>query len=335
MDNIRYGRKKHGIRKELREKVNEWANTITDPHVKSLVKKNTIITGGSIASMLLGEPVNDYDVYLRDKESTLAVANYYVAKYNERQEAKKKAGTENKSCNGYKAEVRELQLTNIKGEMEDRVVVWMQSAGVASDTQSDYTYFETMGPDASREFASSFKCEESATDKYRVSFMSDNAITLTDKIQIVIRFYGDPDKIHSNYDFIHACNYYDAGTDQLVLKQEALEALLSRELIYCGSLYPVCSIFRTKKFIERHWRISAGQLLKIMFQISDIDLRDYNVLRDQMCGVDMAYMYQLLEALKSVDLTTVDNSYLCAIIDRVFTNEDVVEPYPSMRDADE
>ena len=153
---------------------------------------------------------------------------------------------------------------------------------------------------------------------YSPTFISQNAITLTGKIQIVIRFYGEPDQIHNNYDFAHAMCYYDYFKNDLVLPAEALELLLSRVLIYKGSLYPIASIFRVKKFLERGWRITAGQLLKIMWQISEIDLRDPVVLREQLTGCDQSYMFQLIEALKSVEPEKINSAYIATIIDRIF-----------------
>jgi hypothetical protein len=141
---------------------------------------------------------------------------------------------------------------------------------------------------------------------------------LSHKVQLVIRFYGEPDKIHSNYDFVHAMCYWDHAKEHLELPAEAMEALLSRTLVYKGSLYPVASIFRAKKFIERGWRINAGQLLKIMWQISEIDLTEFEVMREQLTGVDMAYLWQLTEALKDVDPQKINASYVATIVDRIF-----------------
>lgn len=156
------------------------------------------------------------------------------------------------------------------------------------------------------------------TGKYNPIFLSQNAITLTDKFQIIIRFFGEPEQIHNNYDFEHAMNYYDYGTNELVLKLEALECLLSRTLIYRGSLYPIASIFRMKKFIERGWRIGAGEQLKIMWQISEIDLSDPNILMEQLTGVDMVYMRALIEALKGMSQEKINAAYVSKIIDKIF-----------------
>ena len=158
--------------------------------------------------------------------------------------------------------------------------------------------------------------------KYRPIFLSSNAITLSNKIQIVIRFYGNPTEIHENYDFVHAMNYWLSADDKLVTHTEALEALLARNLVYRGSKYPIASILRAKKFILRGWSINAGQYLKMAFQISKLDMENLDVLHEQLTGCDMAYMGMAVSALrdakqKNPDLQF-DATYFCEIIDRIF-----------------
>lgn len=271
---IRYGRKRSGIAKELTAKVDDWLSSIKDDELRKLAAKNTIVTGGAIASMLLGEQVNDFDIYFRDKKTTLAVANYYAAIHS--------------------VDVKEETVANIKGVEEDRVLIWIPSSGVLKPKK------------------------KTLKKPYSVSFMSENAITLTNKVQLVTRFYGEPTEIHDNYDFVHAMCYWDHGSKHLELPADAMESLLSRTLMYTGSLYPIASIFRTKKFIERGWRISAGQQLKIMWQISEINLSDPEILREQLTGVDQLYMMALIQALAGVDPEKINSTYVGSIIDRIF-----------------
>lgn len=281
MNDIKYGRKRSGITKELSRKVHDWLSSIKDDDVRKLAEKNTIVTGGAIASMLLGEKVNDFDIYFRDKATTLAVAKYYVEKYS-----KKSGGTD--------IQVIEKDCTNIKGQIEQRVILSIPSSGI---------------------------CEEKGKkrkSKYSVSFMSENAITLTGKVQLVTRFYGSPTEIHDNYDFVHAMCYWDHANLHLELSADAMESMLSRTLHYSGSLYPIASIFRMKKFIERGWRISAGQQLKIMWQISEINLSDPEILREQLTGVDQLYMQALVNALQGVDSEKINSTYVGSIIDKIF-----------------
>jgi hypothetical protein len=313
---IQYGRKRSGIKRELIKKIEDWLKTIDDVDTQTAARNDVIVTGGSIASMLIGEKINDFDVYFRTKETTLMVAKYYVNKFNDKHQL-----SVGKDVTPYVPRVYEESTKNIKGEMEDRVSIYLKSAGVASESQEVYEYFESQSEDSTIEFAESLideAAEGKNDDKYRPVFLSQNAITLSNKVQLVIRFYGEPDEIHDNYDFVHAMCYWDHAKKHLELPAEALEALLSRTLVYRGSLYPIASIFRTKKFIERGWRITAGQQLKIMWQISEIDLKDPIILQEQLTGVDMAYMWQLIQALKDVDPDKINSAYVATIIDKIF-----------------
>lgn len=284
------------IRAVLRQKIDKWASTIEDKHVQELVRQNTIVTGGSIVSMLLNEEVKDYDVYFRDGFTAMKVADYYTNKFN----------TNSKEKSVVKTEYLHSTITRVKLDIPGRGV-----ASLESNINMDIPHEDVFD-----------KVNNTETGKYEPIYLSPNAITLTDKIQIVVRFFGEPDEIQKNYDFVHCTSYYTSGNDEVVLRPEAVEAVLTKTLIYVGSKYPVCSMIRTRKFINRGWKINAGQYLKIAFQISQLNLKDVKVLEDQLIGVDSAYFDLLIQGLttkmennKSFELST---SYLNEIIDRIF-----------------
>lgn len=312
---IRYGRKRSGIKRELIKRVESWLDSIDNVDVQQIARDNVIVTGGAIASMLIGEKINDLDVYFRTQAATKAVAVYYVDKFNA-----DRTFAVGKDVTPYEPEVRIESIDNIKGQAEERVTIFIKSAGIASEEQAEYNYFESLSEDKTVEFAESLLTDAAADDKprFRPVFLSQNAITLSQSVQLIIRFYGEPEEIHSNYDFIHACCSWDHKKKKLDLPPQALDALLSRTLVYRGSLYPIASIFRMKKFIERGWRITAGEQLKIMWQISEINLKDPAVLREQLTGVDMAYMWQLINALDGLDPEKITSAYVAEIIDRIF-----------------
>lgn len=160
--------------------------------------------------------------------------------------------------------------------------------------------------------------------KYRPLFISANAITLSHGVQLVMRFVGEPEVIHKFYDFIHCTCYWKSWDGELVLPAAALEAILTKELRYVGSLYPLCSIIRIRKFVARGWQINAGQILKMCFQLNGLDLKDLAVLEDQLTGVDAFYFMQVIERLKEKqkedggEPKPIDSTYLMSIIDRMF-----------------
>lgn len=275
------------IKKIISTKFNEWANSITDESLRKQVMGNTIITGGSIVSLLLGEDVNDFDLYFRDYNTCLRVAKYYAKSFNgvsvEEMDDEGRFGDESKP-EKVRVSIRVSLHVAYKGDEE------------ASDESK-----ETEGK-----------------PEYKPIFMSSNAITLSDKIQIVVRFYGEPNQIHANYDFVHCTCYWSSWDEELVTPVKALTAMMGKELIYVGSKYPLCSLIRIRKFIARKWTISAGQMLKISLQLNELDLFNLTVLQDQLVGVDSAYFAQLIEALQSVDPSKLNSAYVAEIIDRIF-----------------
>ena len=248
------GMKQKTIASVISRKVKAWASSIDDEALAKRAHDHPIVTGGCITSMLLGETVNDFDLYFSDYATARDLAVHYLDKM------KLKTKVEASSC--------------VMAEGQ-RIKIHIKSAGVAGSQSNEpdapsYDYFETLGDggEAAEQFIEkAVETIEGAKEKppYEPTFASTNAITLSGKIQLVFRFWGDPATIHENYDFVHCTNYWTAS-EGLVLRKEALAATLSKSLIYIGSKYPLCSIFRVRKFIERGWRITAGQMLKMAWQ---------------------------------------------------------------------
>lgn len=292
----------------ITNKFNRWVKTLPEVgNLREMVQKNTILTGGSITSMLLGEPANDFDFYFRNKETAYAVAQYYVAQFKAIKSAKRP---------DHKVDAS-VTCDNFPG----RIKIVVASKGVAS-TDDGFEGFDLTDPESQAWMDAIVgaveKSKEKEPETYEARFLSANAITLSDQVQLVTRFYGDPDRIHENYDFVHCTNYWCSWNRELVLKPEALEATLTKELRYVGSRYPVASIFRLRKFINRGWRITAGQMFKICWQISELDLKDRDVLEDQLTGVDTSYFMAIIAILQKHNGERIDGNYLMKLMDKMF-----------------
>ncbi len=59
-------------------------------------------------------------------------------------------------------------------------------------------------------------------------------------------------------------------------------------------------------------------MLKMMLQVSELDLTNHDILQDQLTGVDAAYFVQLVSKLREKDPDKVNAAYLVEIIDRMF-----------------
>lgn len=290
------------IGKALNAKLNDWLKNIGDEEIKKVIKENAIITGGALVSLLQGEQPNDYDVYFKTHDSCLAVANYYAKTWNEAHPEKSQV---------------EIQDDN------SRITCFVRSVGaVMEDGESGIDDSTEPQDETEHDVSETEEEQKEEKPKYRPRYFSSNAISLSDKIQIVIRFYGSVEEIHENYDFVHCTCSYDFAENKVNLPGRALEAIINKELYYTGSKYPLCSIIRSRKFIMRGWRINAGQYLKMCLQLNELDLKDLNVFKDQLTGVDSAYFEQAISMIiarkeKEPDFQ-IDNTYLFEIINRIF-----------------
>ncbi len=328
------------MKQALKKKVNKWIETIDDDNVKKTIKENLIITGGCFTSMLQNEKPNDYDCYFRTKEAVLTVCRYYVGKWNEAHPPKKnKAGYDSKVfvLDGGNPDqeiltyydvssIDDSKAVMLNNTSPERVKLIFPSDGVIGDVEA-INASDNLGVDVIETIS---EIDEVAADniikkekkEYFPVFISSNAITLSNGIQIVARFYGDPETIHETYDFVHTKAYYDFEEGEVVVPREVYEAIINKTLRYTGSLYPVCSVFRLRKFINRGWKINAGQMLKMCMQISELDLTDISVLEDQLVGLDSVYFMQLIEQFQKKQANdptfVLDSDYLISIIDKIF-----------------
>lgn len=296
------------IKKNIKNKLEQWLESISDVDLRLETKKHLLVSGGCITNMLLGEDVNDYDIYLMNQDTLLKLAKYYTKKFTtiEIMDGRDRGELISEILNQYQEtdikkvnNARAISVDNLK---EEQVKLYFQDKNGGMRVNED---------------------KEESQLNYEPVYLSPNAISLSNKVQIVLRFTGNAAAIHANYDFLHATNYYTTE-EGLVTNLKAMESILTKQLMYQGSKYPLTSIIRVRKFIKRNWNINAGELLKIMFQISELNLKDPNVLEEQLIGVDVAYFEKLIEVLRNVKCE-MTSQYLNTIIDRVFNESEEIE----------
>lgn len=281
------------ISKIISSKMEEWLETITDEKLRKKVRKNLLVSGWCITSMLLKEDINDFDVYIEEMKVLKDLVEYYTKPFElEVLDGRDYICNEIKDDDNEDSSQRAVTIRNLK---YNQIKIYVGG-----------------GKRVNKEM-------EEKDLNYTPLFFSPNAISLSNQLQIVCRFHGDAEQIHKTFDFIHATNYF-TFEEWLVTNKEALESILTKQLRYQGSLYPITSVIRMKKFIKRNWNISAGEILKIAFQISELDMKDPDILEEQLIGVDVAYFAILIDILRWND-KGITSHFLNTLIDRVF-NED-------------
>lgn len=273
------------------------------------IYNNVAVTGGAITSMLLNEEVNDVDIYFTDDEIACKVARYYL----------NKLVNDGKLLPSKKVD----KITVLPHELG--VKIWIQSQGVSGEEvskTSEYDYFEGQAFEPIADFFDLGHHGKVQRKDYDVQYITDNAITLFGGIQMIFRFTGPIEEVHQYFDFVHCTNYWTAKTG-LVYNLDALQSILEKRLRYVGSKYPVAALFRLRKFIQRGWCISAGELVKMAYDISKLDLDNPSVMMDQCIGCDYAYFSEFLTKLEQRQ--DIDRTYLFTLLDEVFSEAENLE----------
>ncbi len=302
---------KKTIEKVIKAKMEKWLETITDENLRKDVRDNLLVSGGSIASMLMNVPVNDFDVYLMDMDICKRIAKYYIKPFNEiiLFDGRQKDALANEYCDcdvdslRYVNNSRGISLRNLK---DDQIKLYFSGAQGSMRVNEDVPKEEL---------------------NFTPLFFSPNAISLSNDLQVVLRFWGDAERIHETFDFIHATNYF-TFKDGLVLNLAAVESILTKQLKYQA----VTSIIRAKKFVKRGFDIGAGEFLKMAFQVSQLDLTNPDVLEEQIIGIDVSYFSKVIDALRteyeSDPNFKCSSEYLNVLIDKIFNESEDADEQP-------
>lgn len=276
---------KQYIERYLKEKVEDFTKGLgITADMQRKVKNNVVVAGGSIRSLLSGEEPNDIDIYFKDQKLLFEVVRQVID--DNYVEASVLLGNPNEDDGSYDVD------DGWTNNGSNGVYVWLQSMGV-------------WGPD-----------DEPDPEKQEVAFITGNAITFSNGFQLVTRFTGSEEEILSTFDFAHTANYYSIQKG-LVLNDEALVAILNKQLVYVGSKYPLASLMRIKKFEKIGYSIPTSELLKIAFNLNDFDLTDEAVLADQLTGVDVSYTGELVREVKSYG-KDIDTGYLMKLASEIY-----------------
>lgn len=241
--------------------MNEWVDSVsvTRQDVRQAINRCTI-AGGAIVSLLQDISPNDYDVYTKTKEDCELLARYYVELFNWDNQLEQD-------------EYRKATVV-VEGDKVKVIQPAMDGATIKQDVS-----------------------------KFRPIFISPNAITLKGNVQLIFRFYGEPEKLVQEFDFEHCTGYFHRVScenvvykNELVLNEDMLMSVLTKELKYRHGKYPVSSLLRLQKYIQRGYIIPTGELIKLALDISKLDLSDSQVFSDQLSGVDLQLSADVLKA---------------------------------------
>lgn len=161
-----------------------------------------------------------------------------------------------------------------------------------------------------------------------LSLQTNNAVTFKRKsdnsrtiytVQIITRFSGGPESIFSTFDFTVTQCAFDFSNRRFSFGPRTLQDIAKRKLVYLGgSRYPICAMYRTKKYGAKGYSVGGSTIMHIALSIVQLKITTYKELKDQLMGIDTIFLQGLLGGPEYQDHIPVDyGKFLVEAFERI------------------
>lgn len=269
----------------INRKVEEWAGIFSEEIKAKILSAWTegslFVTGGSVLSVITGSEINDIDLYCSDIDLVKSIVTSINYKNID-------------PLIGYVLP-RDFDYNDegisLSKELEDNV------EGLIDCRFQDPVAFT-----------------KTKNKGVRLQYASSSALSYTNGIQLITRFVGTPEEIHSNFDFTICTGLLQRGV--FSIDPVVLQAIAEKELKYMkDSQYPLAGLFRVIKYVKKGYNIRHMSLLQIALELQNIDLTNPKVLKDQLNGVDQVYTSWIIKAINDY-AGEIDTSVIYQIIEQ-------------------
>jgi phosphatidylethanolamine-binding protein (PEBP) family uncharacterized protein len=118
-------------------------------------------------------------------------------------------------------------------------------------------------------------------------FYTENAITLCDNFQIILKDYGAPEDVCSRFDWVHCMGYYIPSTEELNVTMDTKIAAENKSMVYnVNSKSPLTSTYRMTKLLGNGWRIDRYEQSKLL-----ININKYHFSEEELENIEDAAFY--------------------------------------------
>lgn len=108
-----------------------------------------------------------------------------------------------------------------------------------------------------------------------------------------------PPHVFDNFDFTVCMGMYGIKQDRFWFHEDFMHHLAAKRLVYNPkSEFPIASLFRLRKYIERGYRVSAMEIVKMALKVHSLPLYNFDALANQLRGIDISYLASVIQELK-------------------------------------
>jgi hypothetical protein len=153
---------------------------------------------------------------------------------------------------------------------------------------------------------------------YRITLSPEKSYT----IQLITRIYGTPQQIIDQFDFtVCMCAYTPQDDGKFIMNPNFILHLAERTLCFNGKAkYPIATLVRTKKYIEKGYSLAPIEYVKLALAINNLDLKDWTTVREQLEGIDLALFQSLISKLPEGETTEFEYETFMALLEDTLDN---------------
>ena len=86
--------------------------------------------------------------------------------------------------------------------------------------------------------------------------------------------------------------------EQFIFGEDFFRHLAQRRLVFnMAAEFPICSLYRARKFIKRGFHFSGIEAIKLGLRIQALEIETYADLRKQLMGIDTLFLKELTDAI--------------------------------------
>lgn len=116
------------------------------------------------------------------------------------------------------------------------------------------------------------------------------------EVQVITRFVGSPEEVLNTFDFTCVMGLWNFKEGKFYAHEHFLRDVARRRLVYSNkSQYPICALYRTKKYVERGYEFPGSTMVAISLAIHSLQINTYKDLKDQLLGIDTSMFKEITE----------------------------------------
>jgi len=242
------------------EKLKELA--LTEKQFSETILCTSFIAGGAILSVSKQEKIKDYDLFMTTPAAALKLFNILIKRIPD----------------------------------GDSLTLTVEQDNINPNLHRGYLFLNNAFREDTLEkaidrFNENCKKYKIKSHKVYPTYLSKNALTLSNGVQLIFRFIGEPKEVFSTFDYEHCKIYWRPNPLGLLLgsvhyEGRSQESIAKNELIYTGNTrFVLSAISRLNKFIKRGWGISPSSLLSLALSVNKVDWSSREALEEELLGI--------------------------------------------------